>query len=103
MLIKRKRFKKNQVLLKLRYIKKELKFKIHKSLLKNHYNHYIFRLSFTINLFFFNKNNYFWSLNKLICPYSLCKRVPDRKYFFSRFFLNLNFESLNISNSYVKP
>jgi hypothetical protein len=100
-LLKRKKFKKKQILLKLNFLKKELKFLIHKSLLKNHQNHYIFRLSFTINLFFFSKKNYFWGLNKLICPFTLSKKVPDKKYFFSRFFLNTQFESLNISNTYV--
>jgi hypothetical protein len=100
-LLKRKKFKKMQVILKLDFLKKELNFKIHKSLLKNHYNFYLFRLSFTINLFFFNKKDYFFSMNKLICPFTLSKKVPDKKYFFSRFFLNSQFENLNISNSHV--
>jgi hypothetical protein len=49
MIEKRKRFKKNQIILKLIFLKFELKQKIKKSLHKNHFNNYMFRLSFTIN------------------------------------------------------
>jgi hypothetical protein len=101
MLAKRKKFKKTQLLLKFFFLKNELKFLIFKSLLKNHYNHYLFRLSFTVNIFFFSKNDYFFSLQKLICPYSLCKRVPDKNFLFSRFYLNTQFNSLNINNTYL--
>jgi hypothetical protein len=49
MLEKRKKFKKNQIVLKLKYLKYELKSIILKSLLKNHFNDFLFRLSFTLN------------------------------------------------------
>jgi len=100
MLAKRKKFKKQQLLLKFFFLKNELKFIIYKSLLCNHYNHYMFRLSFSINIFFFEKKDYFKSMQKLICPFSLCKRVPDKNFLYSRFFLNLQFNSLNINNTY---
>jgi hypothetical protein len=100
MLSKRKRFKKMQILLKLFFLKNELKLLIIKSLLKNHYNHFLLRLSFTISILFKKQEKYLKSLQKLICPYSLCKRVPDKNYLFSRFFLNLQFNSLNINNTY---
>ncbi len=99
MLEKRKRFKQNQLILKLLYIKRELKERILKSLKKNHFNHFEFRLSFTIN-FFTNKNQYFKTFQKLICPYSLSKRVPNKKFYYSRFFLNKKLNSFNISNVY---
>jgi hypothetical protein len=101
MLIKRKKFKKNQLIIKYFFLKFEIQKLILKSLLKNHYNYYLFRLSFTINNFFNFKFFFFKSLQKLVCPYSLCKRVPNKKFYYSRFFLNLQFNTLNINNTYV--
>lgn len=97
MLEKRKRFKKNQLILKLIYIKKELKNRIFNSLKKNHFNHYIFRLSFTLN-FFKVKTQFFKTFQKLICPYSLSQRVPNKKFHYSRFFLNKKLNTFNINN-----
>lgn len=99
MLSKRKKFKKTQLILKFYYLKNEFKFLIIKSLFKNHYNHYLLRLSFTIVSNYSTKYDYFFSLQKLICPYSLCKRVPDKNFLFSRFYLNSQFNSLNINNT----
>lgn len=99
MLSKRKKFKKTQLILKFYFLKNEFKFLLIKSLFKNHYNNYLLRLSFTIISGSENKNNYFLSLQKLICPYSLCKRVPDKNFLFSRFYLNAQFNSLNINNT----
>ena len=99
MLEKRKRFKKNQLVLKLLYLKRELKEKILKSLKKNHFNNYTFRLSFTFN-FFSNKKEYFKTLQKLLCPFSLCKKVPNKHFNYSRFFLNKKLNSFNINNTY---
>lgn len=99
LLEKRKRFKKNQLILKLLFLKKELQNKIFKSLLRNHFNNFEFRLSFTFN-FFTNKNQYFKTFQKLICPYSLSKRVPNKKFYYSRFFLNKKLNTFNISNVY---
>jgi hypothetical protein len=99
MLSKRKKFKQTQLILKLYYLKNEFKFLLIKSLFKNHYNNYLFRLSFTVVSSFLTKNDYFLSLQKLICPYSLCKKVPDKNFLFSRFYLNEQFNSLNINNT----
>jgi len=100
MVFKRKLFKKKQILLKLFFVKKELKSIIHKSLFKNHYNHYITRLSFTIDMYFNKNNNYFKSLQKMFCPYTLSKKVPSRHFLFSRFCLNKQLNSLKIANTY---
>jgi hypothetical protein len=97
MIEKRKKFKKNQIILKLIFLKFELKQKIKKSLHKNHFNDYLFRLSFTINWLFF-KNQYFRTFQKLVCPFSLSKRVPNKNFGYSRFFLNKKLNSFNINN-----
>jgi len=100
MVFKRKLFKKKQILLKFFFNKKELKLTIYKSLFKNHYNYYIFRLSFSTNIYFNNKKDYFKTLQKLTCPYSLCKKVPSRHFLFSRFYLNKQLNYLKTSNVY---
>ena len=100
MLFKRKLFKKKQKLIKLQFIKSELKLLIKKSLFKNHYNNYVFRLSYTINHYYFDKIDYFKSLQKLFCPFTLCKKVPSKHFLFSRFFLIYQLNSLRVSNVY---
>lgn len=99
MLEKRKRFKKNQLILKLLYYKQELKLKIKKSLLKNHFNNPLSRLSFTLN-WYTNKQQFFKTYQKLICPFSLSKRVPNKHYSYSRFFLNKKLNNFYINNVY---
>lgn len=99
MILKRKKFKQKQLILKLIFLKNELKLKILKSLKKNMFNNPIFRLSFNLNWFFDNKF-FFKTLQKLTCPFSLSKRVPNKHYHYSRFFLNKKLNSLNISNVY---
>ncbi len=101
MLYKRKLFKKKQLLLKYIYLQNELNILIKKSLFRNHNNNFIFRLSFAVNIKTNNKLNYFKTMQKLICPYSLSKKVPSKHYLFSRFFLNKRLNSLNISNVYT--
>jgi len=100
MLRKNKKFKIKQILIKTFYNKNELKYIIYKSLLKNHYNSYIFRLSFTINIFFFKKLHYFKSYQKSICFFSLSKKVPSHKLNYSRFFLNKKLNTFNINNTF---
>lgn len=99
MLEKRKRFKQNQLVLKLNFLKNELKIKIIKSLKTNHYNNPEFRLSFTLN-WFIKKIQYFSSHQKLICPFSLNKKVPNKSFNYSRFFLNKKLNSFNINNTF---
>lgn len=99
MLEKRKRFKQNQLILKLNFLKNELKKTIIKSLKKNHYNNFEFRLSFTLN-WINNKIKYFKTYQKLICPYSLSKKVPNKNFNYSRFFLNKKLNTFNINNTF---
>lgn len=99
MLEKRKRFKQNQILLKLNFLKYEMRQLINKSLKQNHFNNYLFRLSFTLN-WQVKKCQYFRTLQKLVCPFSLSKKVPNRKFWYSRFFLNKKLNSFNINNVY---
>jgi hypothetical protein len=97
MLEKRKRFKQNQLLLKLKYLKYELKNLLWKSLKKNHFCHYTLRLS--INwLWQTDKSFYFKTHQKLICPFSLSKRIPNKNFSYSRFFLNKKLNTFNINN-----
>ena len=100
MLLKRKLFKKKQLILKHIYKKNELKNIILNSLLRNHYNHYIFRLSFTVKDRIKNSNTFFKSRQKLICLYSLDKKIPSRHYNLSRFYLNSRLNSIKINNTY---
>ena len=97
MLEKRKRFKQNQLLLKLKYLKYELKNLLWKSLKKNHFCHYTLRLS--INwLWQTDKSFYFKTHQKLKCPFSLSKRIPNKNFSYSRFFLNKKLNTFNINN-----
>jgi hypothetical protein len=57
----------------------------------------MFRLSFTIN-WLFVKKQYFKTFQKLVCPFSLSKKVPNKNFSYSRFFLNKKLESFNINN-----
>ena len=98
MLLKNKKFKVKQILIKSYFFKNELKYKIYNSLLKNHFNHYIFRLSFSINLFFFKKLHYFNSYQKSICFFFLNKKIPSHKFHYSRFFFNKKLNTFNINN-----
>lgn len=97
MLEKKKRFKQNQILLKLFFLKYELKDLIKRSLFQNHFNSYNFRLSFSIN-WKIDKTQFFKTFQKLICPFSLSKKVPNKHFYYSRFFLNKKLNSFNINN-----
>lgn len=99
MLEKRKRFKKNQLILKLIFIKTELKAIINKSLKKNHFSTPLSRLSYNIN-WYNNKQQFFKTVQKLICPFSLSKRVPNKHFWYSRFFLNKKLNNFFINNVY---
>ena len=98
MLFKRKLFKKKQLILKYLYKKNELNLKIQKSLLKNHYNDYIFRLSFTIVQFNVDVNTFFKSRQKLICLHTLGKKIPSKHVMLSRFYLTKQLNSLKLNN-----
>ena len=100
MLVKRNKFYKYQLLLKVKFKKNELYYLIYQSFFKNHYLVPSFRLSFTINLFFFNKLDFFRSIQNLNCPYTLSKKVPSRHFLFSRFLLNNQFNTLRFTNTY---
>ena len=97
MVAKRARFKFVQKLLKLIFLKNELFNLIKKSLFSNHFLKPIVRLSYTLAVQL-NKNNFFKTYQKLVCPHSLSKKVPDKNFLFSRFFLNKKFNSYYINN-----
>lgn len=101
MVFKRHLFKKKQLLLKHNYKNQELQLKISKSLLKNHYNHYIFRLSFTFikdDELLNDSCRFFKTYQKLICPFTLGNKVPSHKFLFSRFYINKHINTLKMSN-----
>ena len=99
MIYKRNKFYKKQLLLKIKFLKKEIYYLIYKSFFKNMLIKPIIRLSFTINIFFFNKIDFFKSLQKNVCPFTLCKKVPSKSFLFSRFYLNHQFNTLRIANT----
>ena len=101
MVFKRHLFKKKQLLIKYQFINQELWKKIKKSLFLNHYNHYKFRLSFNLNQIeplLYDNNRFFKTFQKLVCPYSLSKKVPSKRLNFSRFFINKQINTLKINN-----
>lgn len=81
-------------------MKTELKSLVKKSLFRNHYNDYVFRLSFTISNSKNSKKDYFKSLQKMFCPYSLSNKVPSKHFLFSRFYLNKQLNYLKVSGIY---
>ena len=101
MLLKRKLFKKKQLLTKHIYLKTELKNILKKSLFYNHYNHYNLRLSFTIQETKKNKLYFFKTFQKLVCPHTLSNKVPSKHFFYSRFFLNKRLNSLTFNNVFT--
>jgi hypothetical protein len=78
----------------------ELKNIIVKSLFRNHFIHYTHRLSLYISDNLENKNLFFKTYQKLICLYKLESKVPNKKFNFSRFFLNKKLHTLRITNVY---
>ena len=86
MVAKRARFKFYQQYLKLVYLKNEIFNLIKKSLLSNHFLSPIIRLSYTLTEAF-DKEKFFKTYQKLVCPHSLSKKVPDKTFLFSRFFM----------------
>jgi len=98
MLIKRKRFKQNQLFLKYYFKKIEIHSLITKSLWKNHYFNPLDRFACTVFFSTPSKLEFFPSYQKLICLQLLDKKVPSSKFLFSRFFLNKQLNSLKITN-----
>ena len=98
MLFKKKKFKQQQLFLKYFFKKNELNKLLTDSLFRNHYNNYIFIISFTVKLLETNTSFFFHSRQKLICLHTLDKKVPSRHFLFSRFFLNKQLNSLKINN-----
>lgn len=99
MLLKKKLFKKKQMILRYFVKKNELFLKLKSSLLRNHFNYYKFRLSFTYYCSNIKNNKFFKSKQKLICLYSLGKKVPSKHFLFSRFTLNKYLNFLKINNT----
>lgn len=99
MILKKKLFKKKQIILRYIIKKNELHKSLINSLLRNHYYNYIVRLSFTMRSTNIVDSSFFKSRQKLICLYSLGKKVPSKHFFFSRFFLNRQLNFLKINNT----
>ena len=93
---------KNVYIKKLLYKKNYTNF-LHKKLLnsyKQNYNiYYLKRLSFFINKYSVNsEKNFYNSQNKLFCNISYSSKVPSRKVYHSRFYLNKVSNSLILFN-----
>ena len=82
------------------FLKIELDALITKSLYKNHYNHYNFRLSFTVINKVYTRLDFFKTLQKPFCPFTLSKKVPSKHFLFSRFYLNKKLNNLTISSTH---
>lgn len=101
MVFKRHLFKKKQLLVKHNFIGQELWDIAKKSLFRNHYYHYKFRIAFNLNQHepvLHDTNRFFKTFQKLVCPYSLSKKVPSKRLHFSRFFINKQINTLKINN-----
>lgn len=63
----------------------------------NFYQNYMKRISFYIQKFNVNSNKQFYqSQNKLYCPITFSKKVPNKKIMYSRFYLIKNLNGLII-------
>jgi len=95
-LLKKKRLKLNQDLLTKKLYYFELKDLINNSLVRNKSIIANIRLTFKIN----KTSNlyYFKSRQKLICLFSLSCKVPNKQFFYSRFYLNAQINQLMINN-----
>lgn len=55
------------------------------------------RLTLFVQKFYFNRHNRFYnSQNKLYCPITFTKKVPSRRFGYSRFYLVRNLDGLAI-------
>lgn len=99
-LLKKKYNLQKQLILKHNFKKNYLHNLILKSLSLNHFITPLERISFFSQTWFVeNLFHKFASFQKLHCLVSLSNKVPHRKYHYSRFFLNKQFEKLTISNT----
>lgn len=99
MILKKTKFKKKQLIIRFFFKKYELYNTVKKSLFKNHNYNYKIRLSFTFTKLNQLNSYKFKSYQKLICFYSLGKKVPSKHFFFSRFYLNRQLNFLKINNT----
>ena len=49
----------------------------------------------------FKKKYFLKTMQKLVCPYTLSKKVPSKHFAYSRFFLNKRLTSLKFSNVFT--
>jgi hypothetical protein len=97
-LLKKKNKFIKQKLLKEYYKPIEFSELLKKSLFKNHFINYKSRLSFSIQKNY-NLFNLFKTLQRLICLVTLSVKVPNKKFNYSRFYLNKQLNKLTISNT----
>lgn len=97
-MLKKIYFRQKQLLLKPIYKKNELKTKILKSLFRNHFQHYLYRLTYSKFLYTTDTNKFFKSHQKLYCFINLNKKVPSKNYMLSRFSLNKKIDTLSFYN-----
>jgi hypothetical protein len=98
-LLKRKHDKYDQTILKLNFKKFELENTLKKSLYRNQSLEPNVRLRFSIK----DKNSkeyFFKSLQRLSCLVTLMGKVPNKKFFYSRFFLNKQLNRLTVANTF---
>jgi hypothetical protein len=100
-LLKKKHHKYEQTLLKLTFKEFELLTKLKISLYRNQYLNPEIRLRFSIyEKKKISKKYFFKSIQKLICLISLNNKVPNKKYFYSRFYLNKQLNRLTVTNTF---
>lgn len=70
-----------------------------KSLAHNLFLHYLQRISYLMKFDqFCHDYQFISSYYNLVCINSLSDKVPNKKYLFSRFFINNQYNKLNMSN-----
>lgn len=83
----------------IRFFKNTLDIKIYNSFKKNYKQNYKKRIGFFINKYYKNiDKNFYGSQNKLFCNMSNSHKVPSKKVYHSRFYLNKVSEKLILFN-----
>lgn len=99
-MLKKKKNIQLQIILKFLYKNKHLENLLVTSFSKNHFLEPLNRISFFYREdAVFNKFFRFNTIQRLYCLNTSSPKVPNKKYLYSRFFLNKQLENLTVSNT----
>lgn len=99
-MLKKKYTLDKQIAIKINYCEIWLELLLTKSLAENHFLEPSIRLSFFLKTTeHFNLFNFFASYQKLHCLITLSPKVPNKSFFYSRFFFNKQLNNLSCANT----